>query len=153
MLHIFNNVEGKTPIIHTICDGVYYKCTTYVSCTKLGGKCYECGMVAARLQPETIRVTWNSSCMDMTHTYTESYQLVEQIVFSSLQMFVRLQTLGKNRSEIITLLRKHWLEHAILLSENFDLLLHNLYARHLKLLHVCRARISYGEFWNRTVLE
>ena len=153
MLRRFNGIDGKTPIVHTICDSVYYKCTTYVSCVKLGEKCYACGMVSACLQPETIRVTWNSSCMDMTHTYTESYQIVQQIVCSSLQMFVRLQTLGKNRDEIITLLRKHWLEHAILLGESFDLLLHSLYARHLKLLHVRYTSISYAEFWNRTVLE
>ena len=153
MLRRFNSIDGKTPIIHTICDSVYYKCTTYVACVKLGKKCYECSMVGARLQPERIRVTWNLTCMDMTHTYTESYELVQQIVFNSLQMFVRLQTAGKNRDEIITLLRKHWLDHAILLSEDFDLLLHSLYARQLKLLHVCRKRVSYGEFWNRTLLE
>ena len=89
MLHLFNGVDDeKTPIIHTICDGVYFKCTTYVSCLKLGEKCYECGMVAGRLQPETIRVTWESFYTYMTHTYTESHQLVQRIVYSSLQTFV-----------------------------------------------------------------
>jgi hypothetical protein len=152
MLRLFNSVDGKTPLIHALCDGVYFKCTTYVSCAKRGKEGFDCSMVATRLQPERILVTWDTGdVLHMTHSYTESHELLQSMICNILHGFVGLQTVGKNCAEIITLIRNTYVEQTILLSKDFDLLLHSLYMRQLKRLDVCK-EVNYGEFWNRTLL-